>query len=55
MTKLTDVRDKMAPIKTIKIRTRYAPWVGKSTKDRDEAQEKQHLLAIQKTGGSLGH
>ena len=55
LTKLTDVLDKMAPVRTIQTRTRYAPWVGKSTKDRDEAQEKQHLLAIQKTGGSLGH
>ena len=44
VTKLTDVLDKMAPVRTIQTRTRYAPWVGESTKDlqreRDEAQEK---------------
>ena len=44
MTKLTDVLDKMAPVRTIQTRTRYAPWVGERTKDLqreiDEAQEK---------------
>ena len=33
VTKLTDVLDKMAPVRTIQTRTRYAPWVGESTKD----------------------
>ena len=44
LTKLTDVLDKMAPVRTIQTRTRYAPWIGERTKDlqkeRDEAQEK---------------
>jgi hypothetical protein len=44
VTKLTDVPDKMAPVRTFQTITRYAPWVGESTKDlqreRDEAQEK---------------
>ena len=47
VTMLTDVLDKIAPVKTIQTRTRYAPWVGKNTKDlqkdRDEAQEKAAL------------
>ena len=32
--KLTDILDKMAPVKKFQIRTRYAAWVSEDTKDR---------------------
>ena len=42
--KLTDILDKMAPIKTIQNRSNYAPWISKDTKNkinaRNEAQKK---------------
>ena len=41
--KLTAVLDAMAPIKTIQVRSHYAPWLSQSTKEimkeRNEAQE----------------
>ena len=43
-TKLTDILDTMAPIKTFQVRTKYAAWVSDSTKEkiraRDAAQAK---------------
>ena len=42
--KLTEVLDKMAPIKTIQTKSKYAPWLTDSTKDlqkeRNIAQER---------------
>ena len=42
--KLTFILDKMAPIKCIQVRTKYAPWMSQNTKDkikvRDNAQKK---------------
>ena len=42
--KLTIILDKMAPIKNIQVRTKYAPWMSQNTKnkmnERDEAQKK---------------
>ena len=41
--KLTKILDKMAPIRKIQVRTRFAPWLSSSTKEkmshRDELQE----------------
>ena len=41
---ITQILDVMAPIKVIQVRTNYAPWLSKSTKDlmkiRDLAQRK---------------
>ena len=41
---LTLILDKMAPIKVVQVRTNYAPWLSKNTKDlmkqRDLAQQK---------------
>ena len=41
--RLTDILDKMAPVKKFQIRTKYAAWLSESTKtkiiDRDRAQE----------------
>ena len=40
--KLTGILDRLAPVKTIQTRTRYAPWLSKATKQlieqRDQAQ-----------------
>ena len=40
---LTFILDEMAPIKTIQMRTNYAPWLSKQTKiliqERNHAQE----------------
>ena len=42
--KLTKILDKLAPVKTVQTRTKYAPWLSNSTKslmkERDEAQRK---------------
>ena len=42
--KLTKILDKLAPVKTVQTRTRYAPWLSQSTKllieQRDQAQRK---------------
>ena len=42
-TKLTQILDKLAPIKTIQIRTNYSPWLSERTKDlmteRNSAQQ----------------
>ena len=58
VTKLTNVLDKIAPVRTVQTRTRYAAWIGEGTKElqraRDEAQEKHQILIIQKIGGILG-
>ena len=41
--KLTDILDQMAPIKTFQVRTKYAPWMSQNTKEllkeRNLAQE----------------
>ena len=41
--KLTDILDRLAPVKKFQIQTKYAPWVSEETKvkikQRDEAQE----------------
>ena len=41
--KLTTILDQMAPIRTIQVRSKYAPWLTDSTKqllkDRNEAQK----------------
>ena len=45
--KLTKILDTMAPIKTIQVRTKYAPWLSNSTKEllkeRNSAQETASL------------
>ena len=42
--KLTNILDKMAPIKKIQVRTRFAPWLSEDTKcemkRRNNLQEK---------------
>lgn len=44
VTKLNNILDHMAPVKTVQTRSRYAPWLGEETKilqkERDAAQEK---------------
>ena len=41
---LTNILDEMAPIRTIQIREKYAPWLSSNTKEkmaeRDRAQQK---------------
>ena len=41
-TSLTKILDRLAPVRTIQIRTKYAPWLSSSTKalirERDQAQ-----------------
>ena len=43
--KLTDILDKMAPVKKLQIRTRYAPWVSEDTKDRIKERDKAQQAA----------
>ena len=43
--KLTDILDKMAPVKKFQIRTRYAPWVSEDTKDRIKERDKAQQAA----------
>ena len=42
--KLNKILDEMAPVKVIQVRTNYAPWMSRETKqkikERDKAQEK---------------
>ena len=42
--KLTNILDRMAPVKTFQIRSRYATWVSRETKEkikvRNSAQQK---------------
>ena len=56
VSKLTDILDEMAHIKTVQTRTNYAPWIADETKelqkDRNEAQEKQLSPMTRKTGDS---
>ena len=33
VSKLTDILDEMAPIKTVQTRTNYAPWIADDTKE----------------------
>ena len=48
--KLTDILDKMAPVKKVQIKTRYATWVSDATKERMEtrnlAQETASLTGL---------
>ena len=45
--KLTDILDKMAPVKKFQIRTKYAAWLSEETKnkikERDQAQQSAAL------------
>ena len=45
--KITDILDKLAPIKTIQIRSKYAPWLSSATKtlmkQRDDVQDNARM------------
>ena len=45
--KLTEVLDKMAPVRTIQTRTRYAAWIGDATKQLQKNRDKAHEKAVQ--------
>jgi hypothetical protein len=45
--KLTAILDTMAPIKTIQVRSKYAPWLSNSTKKLMEDRNKAGLTATQ--------
>ena len=42
--KINEILDLMAPIRTFQVRTKYVPWMSQNTKDaikeRDQAQKK---------------
>ena len=44
-TKLTDILDKMAPVKTFQVRTKYAAWVSDSTKEKIKARDAAQVTA----------
>ena len=43
--KLTDILDKMAPVKKFQVRTKYAAWVSDSTKDKIKVRDAAQLTA----------
>ena len=44
-TRLTDILDKMAPVKKFQVRTKYAAWVSDSTKDKIKVRDAAQLTA----------
>ena len=44
-TKLTDILDKMAPIKTFQVRTKYAAWISDATKQKIKSRNTAQLTA----------
>ena len=45
--KITEILDRMAPVKKFQTRTKYAAWVGKSTKQKMKERDRAHQAAIQ--------
>ena len=45
--RLTDILDTMAPIKTIQVRTKYAPWLSNTTKKLMEERNKAQTNATE--------
>ena len=43
--KLTTILDQMAPLRTIQVRTKYAPWLSDSTKQLLKIRDEAHKLA----------
>ena len=43
--KLTTILDQMAPLRTIQVRTKYAPWLSDSTKNLLKHRDEAHKLA----------
>ena len=43
--KLTEILDRMAPIKKFQIKTKYVPWLSPSTKDRMKARDQAQQSA----------
>ena len=44
-TKLTEILDKMAPVKTFQVRAKYAAWISDSTKEKMKARDAAQQLA----------
>ena len=43
--KLTTILDQMAPVRTIQVRTKYAPWFSDNTKDLIKNRNEAHKIA----------
>ena len=43
--KLTTILDQMAPVRTIQVRTKYAPWLSDNTKDLIKNRNEAHKIA----------
>ena len=44
-TKLTEILDTMAPVKTFQVRTKYAAWISDSTKEKIKARDSAQQIA----------
>ena len=43
--RLTEILDKMAPIKTIQVRSNYLPWMSEATKNKIKMRNKKLKIA----------
>ena len=50
--KISSILDKMAPIKNIQVRTKYAPWMSENTKQRLKERNEAQKIAVETNDGS---
>ena len=44
---ITGILDEMAPMRTLQIRTNYAPWLSEETLELIKARDEAHKVAVE--------